>query len=97
MSEAAYFCLGIVFGALLSGALLLLYGQHLFASGRVFAPELEELTDDEAVMVAEERLRDLTERAKHIARLRPLSEGWWSAFERDHAEARAADRARRAR
>lgn len=66
MSEATIFCLGVVFGAIICGALLVLYGQWLFASGAVF--RTDELTDDEARIVAEEKLRELSERAIALTR-----------------------------
>ena len=60
MNESIAFLCGVVFGAVISGALLTLFGQWLFATGQVFAAEL---TPDEETLVAKERLYEMTERA----------------------------------
>ena len=59
MNETQMFLFGLTLGCVITFSVCVLVGQWLFATGRVFAAP----TEDEAQIVGEEMLRDVTERA----------------------------------
>ena len=96
MSDSAIFVSGLVLGALITGAVLLLFGQYLFATGAVFTAPDESLTQHEYEIVAEQRIRELPWPVRPLLR-RTTTTKLGNPYDATHLRALEADRARRSR
>jgi hypothetical protein len=59
MNEALFFACGLVFGALVSASMLLLFGQWLLANGWMFMATPEEEQREDEARARERRVRAL--------------------------------------